>query len=454
MPPGRLDSARMSPGARGLADVAVGRAAAEAELARGVGAGVVGRGVDRLEAAVGRDPGQVGQGRREGAEGRRDVERPAEGMVHGDPVQAAPAVVALVGRPAEGGLEVGAGQLGQGGLHRPQQGHVAAVGGVGDPVDGEEVDARGADALAVAEGLQQVLEGGQGPLAVGHRHPEGGQPGVDGALDDLAAPDRVDGGGRAVGLLQAGRGLALAVAVGGVVALGDAGRGAPVPEGQAADRLGHGRVAGQPAQGRVAVQRPPGQRPHQVGDEELGVDQGRVGLDALHVGERHLAAAGQLGPEQGGDAPAADAGVAVVEVVDAAAGPRLVQRVVVQGDAGRVVVGVDEEAGRRVEELRHLGVGEDLVGDGLAGLGVLDRQPLVAAGAVADEERRQAVHGAGLEVLAQRQLGAGEVGDVALDVGIGPVLAADVEAAPGPGGSRPGCGRRPRSGRCRAPWWR
>jgi hypothetical protein len=81
-------------------------------------------------------------------------------VVEGDPVEAAPAVVALVGGPAEGGLEVGAGQLAQGGLDRPEQGDVAAVGGVGDPVDGEEVDPGGADPPAGAEGLEQVLEGG------------------------------------------------------------------------------------------------------------------------------------------------------------------------------------------------------------------------------------------------------------------------------------------------------
>src|SRR4029453_19049628 len=162
---------------------------------------VVGGGVDGLEAAVGRDPGEVGQWRREGAEGRGDVERAADGMVEGDPVEAAPAVVALVGGPAEGGLEVGAGQFGQGGLDGPEQGDVAAVGGVGDPVGGEEVDPRGADPLGLAEGLEQVLEGGQGPLAVGQGDAEGGQAVVDGALDHLAAPDRVDGRGGAVGLL-------------------------------------------------------------------------------------------------------------------------------------------------------------------------------------------------------------------------------------------------------------
>jgi hypothetical protein len=47
-------------GGAGLADVAVGGAAAEAELVRGVGADVVGGGVDGLETAVGGDAGEAG----------------------------------------------------------------------------------------------------------------------------------------------------------------------------------------------------------------------------------------------------------------------------------------------------------------------------------------------------------------------------------------------------------
>jgi len=62
-----------------LADVAVGRAAAEAELVRGVGAGVVGGGVDGLEAAVGRDAGEDGQGRGEGTGGRGMLKGPPRG---------------------------------------------------------------------------------------------------------------------------------------------------------------------------------------------------------------------------------------------------------------------------------------------------------------------------------------------------------------------------------------
>src|SRR6266545_3264489 len=127
-----------------------------------------------------------------------------------------------------------------------------------------------------------------------------------------------------------------------------------------------------------------------------------------------------------------DAVVAGVEVVDAAAGTELVQRVVVQVGADRVVVGVDHEAGARVDGPWHLARGEDLVGDRLPGLALADREPLVAAGAVAHEERRQAVDGAGLQVLAQGQLARREVGDVAVDVGVDEVLAAHVEVLQAP----------------------
>src|SRR4029453_19475116 len=48
------------------------------------------------------------------------------------------------------------------------------------------------------------------------------------------------------------------------------------------------------------------------GTKNWASTRGGVGLDALHVGERHRPVAGQLGPEQGGDAAGADAGVAVV----------------------------------------------------------------------------------------------------------------------------------------------
>ena len=62
---------------------------------------------------------------------------------------------------------------------------------------------------------------------------------------------------------------------------------------------------------------------------------------------------------------------------------------------------------------------------------VWHRQPFVAAGAVADEERRQAAHGTLLEILPQRHLTRGEEADVAPNVGIGEVLRADIEELQG-----------------------
>ena len=82
--------------------------------------------------------------------------------------------------------------------------------------------------------------------------------------------------------------------------------------------------------------------------------------------------------------------VAGVEVVDPAVRPELVERVVVQRGAGRVVVRADEEPVARVDRVRHLGRRQDLVRQGLAGVVVHGRQPLVAAGPVADQVRRDA----------------------------------------------------------------
>jgi hypothetical protein len=164
-----------------------------------------------------------------------------------------------------------------------------------------------------------------------------------------------------------------------------------------------------------------------VGHEDLGVEQRHVGLDVLHLPEGHRARPGQLLAQPLGYPAAPEPVVADVQVEDAAGATALVERVVVQGGPGRIVVGVDEEPGRRVEHLRHLPSRQDLERHRLAPLGVAHRQPLVAARAVAEQPRRVALDPAGLEVLADRGLGAGEVAQVALHVGVGPVLRADVE---------------------------
>jgi hypothetical protein len=119
-------------------------------------------------------------------------------------------------------------------------------------------------------------------------------------------------------------------------------------------------------------------------------------------------------------------GVARVQVEEAAAGAQLVEGVVVQRRSYRVVVGVDHEVGGRIDDLRHLVERQDLERHGLTRLGILHGQPLMLqrVAAVTDEVRRDPPVGClqQLEILPQRQLGAGEVGDVAVAVGVAPVL--------------------------------
>src|SRR6266496_3690862 len=91
------------------------------------------------------------------------------------------------------------------------------------------------------------------------------------------------------------------------------------------------------------------------------------------------------------------------------------------------LLALNEPSGRRVHHVRHLIGGVDLVRNGLLWLGMLHRQPLVAALPVADEPGRQPSHGAALQVLVYRHLRAGEVGDVPARVGVGPVLRTYVE---------------------------
>ena len=133
------------------------------------------------------------------------------------------------------------------------------------------------------------------------------------------------------------------------------------------------------------------------------------------------------GPHHVGDAAGPEPVVEEAQVGDAAARADLVEDVVVEGVAGRVVVRRHDEPGRRVDHLRQLVERQDLVRQRLVRLPVPDRKPLVAAGAVAQQVGRVAVDRAGLQVLADRRLGVGEVGDVALEVGVDEVLRADVE---------------------------
>ncbi len=88
-------------------------------------------------------------------------------MVEHDAVQAAPAVVVLVGRAAEGGRERRTGEQVEGTGEALEDHHVAPVFGVGDPGHGEEVDAGGADAGVDAEVVQEVAERLHGLAAAG-----------------------------------------------------------------------------------------------------------------------------------------------------------------------------------------------------------------------------------------------------------------------------------------------
>ena len=190
----------------------------------------------------------------------------------------------------------------------------------------------------------------------------------------------------------------------------------------------------------VARRAGPQQRRADPRREELRVQQHGVVLDPLDVAGVELAVP-QRRLQRLGDPAGAQPVVAGVEVVDPAVRPELVERVVVQRGAGRVVVRADEEPVARVDRVRHLGHGQDLVRQRLAGVVVHGRQPLVAAGPVPHQVRRDAVDVAGLQVLAQRQLAAGEVRDGAAAVGVRPVLRADVERPAGPSRSRTGPSR-------------
>src|SRR5687767_12016068 len=92
-----------------------------------------------------------------------------------------------------------------------------------------------------------------------------------------------------------------------------------------------------------------------------------------------------------------------------------------------IVIGVHEVARGRVDDLRHLVERQDFERGGLVGLRIADLQPLVLAARAVAQEPRESPN-ACLKVCANRQFARREVGDVAIDVGIGEVLRAGVEA--------------------------
>jgi hypothetical protein len=83
----------------------------------------------------------------------------------GDPVQLAPAVVVLVGRPAEGRGEGRTCGQGERVLDAREDEEVARGLGGGDAWDGEEVEAGGADAVRGREAVEQVAQRDQRSVA-------------------------------------------------------------------------------------------------------------------------------------------------------------------------------------------------------------------------------------------------------------------------------------------------
>ena len=224
----------------------------------------------------------------------------------------------------------------------------------------------------------------------------------------------------------------LAVLIAGVEALDDTGGRAAVPHRHASHCLHDARIPGEARQlARGAGPSCIAECPHDEGNEEVGISHHDIRLDALQVFDPELPAARQERCQQLLDASGADAQVEAIartDIANAATGTQHVEHVVVAAVAGGIVVGVDDEPARRIDQLRHLTEGQDGEGQRAIGIVALCRQPLVAALAIADEERWQSNRGAVLQILTQRHLAGGEVGDVALLVGVGEVLRPDVEA--------------------------
>ena len=135
----------------------------------------------------------------------------------------------------------------------------------------------------------------------------------------------------------------------------------------AGHRLGDGRVGAERGERRIGAGcAGTRQRVHDPRREVFGVAQLHIGLDRLHGIEADAAAQREFGTDAIGDAAGAKAAVpGVGQVEDAAAGAQLVQRVVVERQPGRVVVGIDEPAGGRVDDLRHLGERQHGIGQRL-----------------------------------------------------------------------------------------
>ena len=348
-------------------------------------------------------------------------------------MQRAPVVGRLVRGIAECGSERIAGKLGQRLLQAGQQDEIARRSCIRRIRHIEEVDAGRALAAQHREGIEQELEPGVGAIARGQivAEPIGGQRDIHGVLDGIAAPHEELG--RRDGIVFLRRGGRRPRCTTGVETLLQPCRRGQVPRRQARDRFAHGRVVRQllqrrprPARGGVTGSG------KQVRQQQLRIDRLVVELHRLDVGGGDLVARGHQCREHAVDAAHAIRVVAVVEVIHATARTCHAERIVLQGHADRIIVGVGEVTLGRIDRMRHFRRRHDLVGNRLIGLRMRHRQPVVVrgAGSVADHERRRAEPLAEvLQVVADRIFGAGEIRDVAGGIGVGKVLRAEIEIA-------------------------
>ena len=112
--------------------------------------------VHGVEPAVDGQARQLRQWRWKRAASRRRVERATNRVREHDPMQAAPAIVVLVGRTLEGRLERRAGQQRERAAQAPQHDGVTPIGCRWHARHFEEIDPGPADAGAFAEGVEEI----------------------------------------------------------------------------------------------------------------------------------------------------------------------------------------------------------------------------------------------------------------------------------------------------------
>src|SRR5664279_4614559 len=348
-----------------LTGVPARRSRVEHEAVHGFPAGVVVRPVYHLEASLARNAGKaVAERIGEGASGGWYVEGSAQRMLEDDPVELAPAVVVEVRRVAVGSRESVAGEQGQPIGDALQDDDVAAIRRARDAGNIEEVDARFAKAAADPELLEEVPERGEREGVRRRRQARRAEDAIDGVRDEPAPPESVDrrGGAR---FRLVGRGVD-ASGLASVVAFLQARWSREIPRAESRHGARNGRIRREARENRIgarglSVREGRGDE----GDEELRVDHPAIRLDLLHVGQRDLASARELRPDELGDPSAAIAVVSRVQVKDPTAGALRAERVVVEGRAYGIVVAVREPPLRRVLHVRDLVRGEDRMRNGL-----------------------------------------------------------------------------------------